>query len=119
MIEKIKQNQKEIAIIRFIIANMDKIVKEGIIITDIIEGVMNHPHYHSRVITELYYDDEKGFLVSKESRSGSPSCWAHYKNNYEASIFEIAKWIVNDIDDAKAHFNEEDCAVGYMEIEGF
>lgn len=118
-IEEIKQNQKEIAVIRFIIANMDKIVKEGIVLTDVTEGVTNHPHYYSRVITELYYNDEKGFLVSEENRSGSPSCWAHYKNEYQASIFEIARYIANDIDNAKELFNEEDCAIGYMEIEGF
>ena len=118
-IETIEQNRREISIIRFIIANMDKIVKEGITLTDVTEGAMDHPHYKSRVITEIYYDHKKGFLVNKESRSGSPSCWNHYKNNYQASIFDIARWIASDINAAKTLFDEEDCEVGYMDIEGF
>ena len=118
------QEKQEIAVIRFIIANMEKLVRgKSIPLTDVIEDPMGHPHYQSRVITELEYNWEKELLVHDEGRSGSPSAWNHYRNDndkaeYQIPIFQLARWIVDDINAAKALSEEDNCKVSYMEIEG-
>lgn len=118
------QEKQEIAVIRFIIANMEKLVRgKSIPLTDVIEDPMGHPHYHSRVITELEYNWEKELLVHDEGRSGSPSAWNHYRNDedkaeYQIPIFQLARWIVDDINAAKTLSEDDNCEVSYMEIEG-
>lgn len=118
MIEEYKEFIQELAVIKFISANMEKLVKgEIIFLVDITEDPQKHPHYSSRVVTTLRYDEEIG-LIYKENRSGSPSCWNSYENDYQESIFNIAHWIVNDINAAQNCAEYENCEVECIEIEG-
>ena len=118
--------EDEIAIIRFVIANMHKIIKGEVIpIIDIIEGPNRHPHYHSRITTDLYYDFKNEMLVYDMGCSGSPSCWSHYSNNeegheHELGTFELARKIRKDIKRATILIEKEvdDFKVEYMKIEG-
>ena len=116
-IERIQQNKEEMKVVKFIIDNMEQIIKKGLDITDVTEDPTGHPHYQSRVVTELYYHKD-GYLVHRESRSGSPDAWAHYENDYPVTISEIAKWILDDINASKALEEEENMDVYYVKIEG-
>lgn len=85
-------------IVKFLIDNVDKIVKEGIMISDITEEPMAHPHYHSRYYNTIEFDEddygEIGILYDTGC-SGSPNAWNHYKTCY--NLIAIAEWILNDI----------------------
>ena len=122
--EEYKRFEQDISIIKFIIANMSKLVKgESILLTDVIEDPQGHPHYHSRITTELYYDKEKDLLVHDEGRSGSPSCWHHYSNNekdheYSINILDLARNIRDDINAARCLSDDPNCKVEYIDIEG-
>ena len=115
--QRIQQNKEEMTVVKFIIDNMEKIIKNGLNITDVTEDPTRHPHYSSRVVTELYYHED-GYLVHRESRSGSPDAWAYYENDYPVTISEIAKWIVDDINASKALEEEENMDIYYIKIEG-
>ena len=65
-------------IIQWISNNMEEIVKNGIIITDVIE----EPNYQSRTTYVLEYgEDDYGVIciVADMGLSGSPSAWNHYR----------------------------------------
>lgn len=118
-IEEINLFKQKMAIIKFIIANMDKIIKDGILLTEVIEEPHKHPHYHSCVSTELYYDNEKECLVHNEARSGSPSAVNHYPSEV-FSIMRLAENIRDDINAANSILSseEEDVCGSVIKIEG-
>lgn len=105
-----------IDVIRFLSDNMDKIVKEGMTITDVIEDKMAHPHYHSRNIFSLYYDEKRKSLMSVLSCSGSPSCWNHYEMPV-ISYRDLAEEIIERIEEAKEYEDDERNFVEYLQIE--
>lgn len=113
---------QELNVIKFIIQNMDKIIKKGICFTDVIEAPMRHPHYYSRIVTELGYNYKEEILVHCQSNSGSPGCWNEYENEHPLNIWEIAQMIADDIRDAKRleeESNPDKVAIEYKTIEGF
>ena len=115
-----KMNKKEIAVIKFIAANLNKMIieNESIPLTEVIEEPNRHPHYWSCVETSLFYDKEKECYIFRESRSGSPSCVNHYDQEID-SVFELAKIIIDVINEASHLLSKENTMGGYMEIEGF
>lgn len=94
-IEEFNLFKQKMAIINFIIANMTKIVKEGLLLTEIVEEPHRHPHYQSCVTTEIYYDDEKRCLIHNEARSGSPGA----VNDYPSEVYNISQLAENIRDD--------------------
>ena len=68
-------------IIQWISNNMEEIVENGIVITDVIEEQMES-HYQSRTTYVLEYgEDDYGVIgiVADMGLSGSPSAWNHYR----------------------------------------
>lgn len=68
-------------IVNWISNNMEEIIENGIVITDVIEEPMN-PHYQSRTTYVLEYGkDDYGVIgiVADMGLSGSPSAWNHYR----------------------------------------
>lgn len=117
-IEDFNLFKQKMAIINFIIANMDKIVKDGLLLTEVIEEPHKHPHYHSCVSTELYYDDEKECLIHRENRSGSPSAVNHYPSEV-FSFLQLAENIRDDINVANNILSSEEDVSGWtISIEG-
>lgn len=103
-------------VVRFLSNNMEKIIREGIVITDVIEDKMAHPHYYARNIFSLYYDDKKEQLMSVLSCSGSPSCWNHYEMpviNYH----DLAEEIIERIEEAKEYEADDKNFVEYLSLE--
>lgn len=85
-------------IIKYLIDNIDVIIKKGIMVTDVTEEPMAHPHYHSRYTNEVVFEeDDYGVLgICYDSGcSGSPSAWNHYKTSHHLTA--IAEWILHDI----------------------
>jgi hypothetical protein len=103
-------------VIRFLSNNMGKIMKEGLVISDVIEDKMAHPHYSARNIFSLYYDEKKKELMSVLSCSGSPSCWNHYEMPV-ISYRDLAEEIIERIEEAKDYENDERNFVEYIQIE--
>ena len=85
-IEKIYENEEKMVseilkIIQWISNNMEEIVNNGIVITDVIEEPMNQ-NYQSRTTYVLEYGkDDYGVIgvVADMGLSGSPSAWNHYR----------------------------------------
>ena len=68
-------------IVNWIINNVDEIIENGIVITDVIEEPMNSD-YKSRTTYVLEYgEDDYGVIgiVADMGLSGSPSAWNHYR----------------------------------------
>lgn len=68
-------------IIQWISNNINEIIENGIIITDVIEEPMNQ-NYQSRTTYVLEYGkDDYGVIgiVADMGLSGSPSAWNHYR----------------------------------------
>ena len=103
-------------VIRFLSNNMGKIMKEGLVISDVIEDKMAHPHYYARNIFSLYYDEKKEELMSVLSCSGSPSCWNHYEMPV-ISYKDLAEEIIERIEEAKTYQDDERNFVEYIQIE--
>ena len=69
-------------IIQWISNNIDEIINNGIVITDVIEEPVAQPHYQSRTTYVLEYGkDDYGVIgiVADMGLSGSPSAWNHYR----------------------------------------
>ena len=119
-IEDFNLFKQKMAIINFIIANMENIItkEDGLLLTVVIEEPYKHPHYKSCIRTELYYDDEKQCLIHNESRSGSPGA----VNDYPSEIYNISQLAENIRDDINATneilSSEEDVCGWVVEIEG-
>lgn len=105
-----------IDVIRFLSNNMDEIIRNGLVISDVIEDKMAHPHYHKRDIFSLYYDEKKEELMSVLSCSGSPSCWNHYEMPV-ISYRDLAEEILERIEEAKTYQDDERNFVEYIEVE--
>lgn len=85
-------------IVKYLIDNVIEIVKNGILITDIVEEPMAHPHYHSRSYNTIEFDEDDCGVIGilyDGGCSGSPSAWNHYKTCYD--LTSIAEWILHDI----------------------
>ena len=68
-------------IIQWISNNIEEIINNGIVITDVIEEPMNQ-NYQSRTTYVLEYgEDDYGVIgvVADMGLSGSPSAWNHYR----------------------------------------
>ena len=68
-------------IINWISNNIEEIINNGIVITDVIEEPMNQ-NYQSRTTYVLEYgEDDYGVIgvVADMGLSGSPSAWNHYR----------------------------------------
>lgn len=68
-------------IVNWISNNIDEIINNGIVITDVIEEPMNQ-NYQSRTTYVLEYGkDDYGVIgvVADMGLSGSPSAWNHYR----------------------------------------
>lgn len=68
-------------IVNWISDNVDEIIDNGIVITDVIEEPMNS-HYQSRTTYVLEYgEDDYGVIgiMADMGLSGSPSAWNHYR----------------------------------------
>ena len=68
-------------IVNWISDNVDEIIDNGIVITDVIEESMNSD-YQSRTTYVLEYgEDDYGVIgiVADMGLSGSPSAWNHYR----------------------------------------
>ena len=68
-------------IVNWISNNIDEIISNGIVITDVIEEPMNS-NYQSRTTYVLEYgEDDYGVIgvVADMGLSGSPSAWNHYR----------------------------------------
>jgi hypothetical protein len=103
-------------IIKFLSNNMDKIIKDGMTIIDVIEDVNKHPHYESRKVFSLYYDEKKKELMSVLSLSGSPTAWNHYEMPI-VSYEDLAEEIQERIEEAKESEKLEQNDVMYIEVE--
>ena len=69
-------------IIQWISNNIEEIISNGIVITDVIEEPMNQQNYQSRTTYVLEYgEDDYGVIgiVADMGLSGSPSAWNHYR----------------------------------------
>lgn len=69
-------------IINWISNNLNEIVNNGIVITDVIEEPMNQQNYQSRTTYVLEYgEDDYGVIgvMADMGLSGSPSAWNHYR----------------------------------------
>lgn len=69
-------------IVNWISNNIDEIISNGIVITDVIEEPMNQQNYQSRTTYVLEYgEDDYGVIgvVADMGLSGSPSAWNHYR----------------------------------------
>lgn len=98
-------------IIQWISNNMEEIVENGIVITDVIEKPMNSD-YQSRTTYVLEYgEDDYGVIgiVADMGLSGSPSAWNHYR---EVMTFqELAEDIFCRILEAEDAIYDEDYKV--------
>ena len=98
-------------IIQWISNNIDEIISNGIVITDVIEEPMNQ-NYQSRTTYVLEYgEDDYGVIgvVADMWLSGSPSAWNHYR---EVMTFqELAEDIFCRILEAEDVFYDEDYKV--------
>lgn len=98
-------------IMKWISNNMEEIVENGIVITDVIEEPMAQ-YYHSRTTYVLEYgEDDYGVIgvVADMGLSGSPSAWNHYR---EVMTFqELAEDIFCRILEAEDVFYDEDYKV--------
>lgn len=68
-------------IIQWISNNIEEIINNGIVITDVIEEPMKQ-NYHSRTTYVLEYgEDDYGVIgiMADMGLSGSPSAWNHYR----------------------------------------
>lgn len=99
-------------IIQWISNHMEEIIENGIVITDVIEEQMAHPHYQSRTTYVLEYGkDDYGVIgiVADMGLSGSPSAWNHYR---EVMTFqELAEDIFCRILEAEDAIYDEDYKV--------
>ena len=97
-------------IMNWISNNMEEIVKNGIVITDVIEEPMDS--YQSRTTYVLEYgEDDYGVIgiVADMGLSGSPSAWNHYR---EVMTFqELAEDIFCRILEAEDAIYDEDYKV--------
>lgn len=97
-------------IVNWISNNIDEIINNGIVITDVIEEPMSH--YHSRTTYVLEYGkDDYGVIgiVADMGLSGSPSAWNHYR---EVMTFqELAEDIFCRILEAEDAIYDEDYKV--------
>ena len=97
-------------IVNWISNNMEEIVENGIVITDVIEEPMDS--YHSRTTYVLEYgEDDYGVIgiVADMGLSGSPSAWNHYR---EVMTFqELAEDIFCRILEAEDAIYDEDYKV--------
>ena len=69
-------------IVNWISNNINEIINNGIVITDVIEEQPMAQHYHSRTTYVLEYgEDDYGVIgvVADMGLSGSPSVWNHYR----------------------------------------
>ena len=98
-------------IVNWISNNIDEIIENGIVITDVIEKQMNSD-YHSRTTYVLEYgEDDYGVIgiVADMGLSGSPSAWNHYR---EVMTFqELAEDIFCRILEAEDAIYDEDYKV--------
>ena len=97
-------------IVNWISNNIDEIIENGIIITDVIEEPMDS--YQSRTTYVLEYgEDDYGVIgiVADMGLSGSPSAWNHYR---EVMTFqELAEDIFCRILEAEDAIYDEDYKV--------
>ena len=97
-------------IVNWISNNIDEIIENGIVITDVIEEPMDS--YQSRTTYVLEYgEDDYGVIgiVADMGLSGSPSAWNHYR---EVMTFqELAEDIFCRILEAEDVFYDEDYKV--------
>ena len=98
-------------IIQWISNNIEEIINNGIVITDVIEEPMNS-YYQSRTTYVLEYgEDDYGVIgiVADMGLSGSPSAWNHYR---EVMTFqELAEDIFCRILEAEDVIYDEDYKV--------
>lgn len=98
-------------IVNWISQNIDEIIKNGIVITDVIEEPTNQ-NYQSRTTYVLEYgEDDYGVIgvVADMGLSGSPSAWNHYR---EVMTFqELAEDIFCRILEAEDAIYDEDYKV--------
>ena len=98
-------------IVNWISNNIEEIINNGIVITDVIEEPMNQ-NYQSRTTYVLEYGkDDYGVIgvVADMGLSGSPSAWNHYR---EVMTFqELAEDIFCRILEAEDAIYDEDYKV--------
>lgn len=98
-------------IVNWISNNIEEIINNGIVITDVIEEPMNQ-NYQSRTTYVLEYGkDDYGVIgiLADMGLSGSPSAWNHYR---EVMTFqELAEDIFCRILEAEDVFYDEDYKV--------
>ena len=97
-------------IMKWISNNVDEIISNGIVITDVIEEP--NQHYQSRTTYVLEYgEDDYGVIgvVADMGLSGSPSAWNHYRE--VMSFQELAEDIFCRILEAEDVFYDEDYKV--------
>ena len=98
-------------IIQWISNNINEIIENGIVITDVIEEPINS-NYQSRTTYVLEYgEDDYGVIgiVADMGLSGSPSAWNHYR---EVMTFqELAEDIFCRILEAEDAIYDEDYKV--------
>lgn len=98
-------------IVNWISNNIEEIINNGIVITDVIEEPMDS-HYQSRTTYVLEYgEDDYGVIgvVADMGLSGSPSAWNHYR---EVMTFqELAEDIFCRILEAEDAIYDEDYKV--------
>ena len=98
-------------IVNWISNNIDEIISNGIVITDVIEEPMNS-NYQSRTTYVLEYgEDDYGVIgvLADMGLSGSPSAWNHYR---EVMTFqELAEDIFCRILEAEDAIYDEDYKV--------
>ena len=98
-------------IVNWISNNINEIIENGIVITDVIEEPMNS-NYQSRTTYVLEYgEDDYGVIgiVADMGLSGSPSAWNHYR---EVMTFqELAEDIFCRILEAEDAIYDEDYKV--------
>lgn len=98
-------------IVNWISNNMEEIINNGIVITDVIEEPMNQ-HYQSRTTYVLEYGkDDYGVIgvVADMGLSGSPSAWNHYRQ--VMTFQELAEDIFCRILEAEDAIYDEDYKV--------
>ena len=98
-------------IVNWISNNIDEIIENGIIITDVIEEPMDS-HYQSRTTYVLEYgEDDYGVIgiVADMGLSGSPSAWNHYRQ--VMTFQELAEDIFCRILEAEDAIYDEDYKV--------
>ena len=99
-------------IMKWISNNIEEIINNGIIITDVIEEPMAHQNYQSRTTYVLEYgEDDYGVIgvVADMGLSGSPSAWNHYRE--VMSFQELAEDIFCRILEAEDAIYDEDYKV--------